>query len=354
MRKLVFAIIAIAAAVLMSACAADVSKPDGMDAAANNDARMADYFPANENTLLVYQGEGSEYASYQVYTDYTKDGYLQQRVDTGGTTVVRVIRMNKNRVEVVFSAGEIYYRQNMLDMEKNLPEALLKAPLENGHSWLLGDGRIRTVTGIGIPVETPAGSFETLEVTTEGPYGKAMDYYAKGVGLVKTVYVSEGGPVISALSAVERDVPLTQTVRFWYPNASTGKLGYIDKEVNFFTNDITRKVLAEAYKETPPEPLGSVFTPGAEINSLYLNDDGMVYIDLNKAFREEMNAGAAYEQMILQSVANTFAHYYGVTRVLLSVDGQPYESGHIVLRPGEYLTADDSTADPAAALPKAE
>ncbi len=354
MKKLCI-VLAIAAALLFAACSANVAKPEGTVENASNNTHIADLFTANENTRLVYQGEGNEYASYEVYTDYTKDGYLQQRIITGGTTVVRVIRMNKNKAEIVFSQGEIYYRQNMLEMKKNPPETLLKAPLEAGHSWLLGDGRIRTVTGIDVPVETPAGSFSTVEVTSEGPYGKAMDYYAKGVGLVKTVYVSEGGPVISALSQIERDVPLIQTIRFWYPNAATGKLGHIDKEVGFFTNDITRKVLAEAYKETPPDPLGSVFTPGTEINSLYLNDDGMVYIDLNKAFQQEMNAGAAYEQMILQSVANTFAHYYGVTRVLLTVDGQPYSSGHIVLRPGEYLTADDGGgADPATAVHETE
>ena len=354
MKRLGIVIFAIAAAVLACACSTDTVKPDGTAAATNAKARIADYFPANDNIRLVYQGEGNEYASYDVYTDYTDDGHLQLRINTGGTTAVRIIRVNKNRAEIVFSQGEVYYRQNMLDLEKGAPEALLKAPLEVGHAWLLGDGRIRTITGAGIPVETPAGTYDAIEVTTEGPYGKAIDYYARGVGLVKAVYMSEGGPVISVLSQVEKDVPLIQTVRFYYPDAETGKPGYIDKEVKFYTNDITRKVLADTYKETPPEPLGRVFSPGTEINSLYLNADGMVYIDLNKAFQKEMNAGAAYEQMILQSVANTFGHYYGVNRVMLTVDGQPYESGHIAMRPGEYLTVDDAEAAPPAARAEAE
>ncbi len=341
MKKLCITVLAIAACVLLTACSTAAEKPEGTAAAVNINARIADYFPANSNTRLSYQGTGNEFASYEVYTDYTDDGLLQQRISTGGTTAVRVVRINKNRAEIIFSQGEVYFRQNMMDMKAPAPEVLLKAPLETGRSWLLGDGRIRTITGAGITVETPAGSFDTMEVTTEGPYGKSMDYYAKDIGLIKTVYVSEGGPVISELAKVERDVPLMQTVRFYYPNANSEKLGYIDKEVGFYTNDITRDVLADTYKETPPKPLGRVFSPGTKINSLYLNKDGMVYIDLNEAFAQEMNAGAAYEQSILQSVANTFGRYYGVMRVMLTVEGQPYVSGHIAMRPGEYLTVDD-------------
>ena len=347
MKKLCIIVLAIAACVLLNACA-DIEKREGTTAAINTNARIADYFPANDNTRLIYQGTGNEFASYEVYTDYTDDGFHQQRISTGGTTAVRIVHLNKNRAEIVFSQGETYFRQNMLDMRVGTPEALLKTPLETGRSWLLGEGRIRTITGASIAVETPAGSFDTIEVTTEGPYGKSMDYYATDVGLVKTVYVSEGGPVISELNKVEKDVPLVQTVRFYYPNADSNKLGYIDKEVGLYTNDITRDVLANAYKEAPPEPLGRVFSPGTKIKSLYLNKDGMVYIDLNEAFAQEMNAGAAYEQSILQSIANTFGRYYGVMRVMLTVEGQPYVSGHIAMRPGEYLTVDDSAGLPAA------
>ena len=341
MKKLCIPVLAIAACVLLSACSASIEKPEGTAASISIHARIADYFPANDNTRLIYQGTGNEFASYEVYTDYTDNGLIQQRISTGGTTAVRIVHISKNRAEIVYSQGETYFRQNMLDLRAGAPEALLKAPLETGRSWLLGDGRIRTITGAGITIETPAGSFDTIEVTTEGPYGKSMDYYAKDVGIVKTVYVSEGGPVISELSKVEKDVPLVQTVRFYYPNAYSEKLGYIDKEVGFYTNDITRDVLANTYKEAPPAPLGHVFSSGSKINSLYLNKDGMVYIDLNEAFAQEMNAGAAYEQAILQSVANTFGRYYGVMRVMLTVEGQPYVSGHIAMRPGEYLTVDD-------------
>ena len=63
----------------------------------------------------------------------------------------------------------------------------------------------------------------------------------------------------------------------------------------------------------------------------------MVYIDLNKAFLTEMNAGALYEKMILQSIANTFGQYYNSEKVVLTIDNKLYESGHIVMKKGQYL-----------------
>ena len=44
-----------------------------------------------------------------------------------------------------------------------------------------------------------------------------------------------------------------------------------------------------------------------------------------------MNAGSGGENLILQSIVNTFGNYYGVEKVCLTVDNKPYESGHIVL-----------------------
>jgi len=350
MKKPAIAICAIALILMLCACSAVAKEPGAGKYGAPISERVSDYFPVHNNTRLVYQGEGNEFASYEVYTDFARDNRQQKRIVTGGTTLVRVLEVSDKQAAVVFSQGEVYWRQNMLNQTSGSPEVLLRVPLEAGNAWLLGDPRTRSITAVGLKVETPLGVYDAIEVITQGPYGSTADYYAAGVGLIKSVYTpSEGeGTVTSTLAAIEEGVPLIQTIRFYYPDAAAGKLGYVDKKVSFYTNDSTREVLTKAYKEPPPEPLGAVFSPGTKINSLYLNEDGMVYIDLNRAFQKEMNAGAAVESMILQSVANTFGHYYGASRVMLTVDGKPYESGHISLRPGEYLTVDDADIGDAA------
>lgn len=126
-------------------------------------------------------------------------------------------------------------------------------------------------------------------------------------------------------------------MKFFYPDIDDERLHYKERDVEFKTDDIARTILENSYKEVLQDTQSIVLTESTKINYLYLNNDGMVYIDLNKAFLTEMNAGSGYESQILQSLAATFGSYYGVNRVVLTIDGGNYESGHIVLEKGDYL-----------------
>lgn len=42
--------------------------------------------------------------------------------------------------------------------------------------------------------------------------------------------------------------------------------------------------------------------------------------------------------MILQSIVNTVGGYYGVEKVYLTVDENPYSSGHILMKVGESFS----------------
>jgi len=307
---------------------------------------VQDYFPIRENVRYVYQGEGNEYASYDMYIDYTDNTHVQQRIKNGATEAIKIIEVDKGSVKCVFSQGEIYYRENFLDKTNNAQEVLLMEPIEIGTTWTLGDGRTRTITGVSVKVNTPSGSYTAVSVETKSVSGTTTDYYAKNIGLIKTVYAADNSEISSSLSEIQENVPFVQTVRFFYPNVNDGKLYYKDQEISFKTNDITREVLETAYKQQIAGQPGRVFSDNTKINSLYLNQDGMVYLDLSQAFVSEMNAGSGYEAMILQCVANTFGTYYGVEKVILTIDGNLYESGHIKLNKGEYLSVqtDGSTA----------
>ena len=41
--------------------------------------------------------------------------------------------------------------------------------------------------------------------------------------------------------------------------------------------------------------------------------------------------------MILRSAVNTFGHYYGVEKVYLTIENEPYSSGHITMNKGEFF-----------------
>ena len=298
---------------------------------------VQDYFPVKPNTRYVYAGSGNEYASYDVLVDYSQGSKFQQRVDNGGTVTARVIEVKDGVAKLVFTRAEVYYRENFLKNKANQSEILLKGPLRAGTKWKLSDGRERRINSTSASVSTPSGNYSAVEVVTKSKDGITTDYYAKNVGLVKSVFKYGDTEVTSSLSAIEKDKPFVQTVRFFYPNMDDESVDSVEASVRFRTNDITRIVLAQAYRDALSNQSAKVFSKNTKINSLYLNRDGMVYIDLNRAFVDEMNAGSGYEALILQSVANTFGVYYGVDKVLLTIDNKLYESGHIALKKGEYL-----------------
>ncbi|MGE4352633.1 MAG: GerMN domain-containing protein [Oscillospiraceae bacterium] len=301
--------------------------------------RAADYFPIAENTHYVYEGEGNEYASYDVYVDYTAAGKIQQRVNNGGTELARILSVADDKAEQVYSREEAYYRENLLDKTSESPEVLLMAPIEKATTWTLADGRVRTITDTEAEVTTPLGTYTAVAVTTEGETGTTINYYAAGVGLVKSIFRSGDLEVSSTLSRIEQDADWTQTVRFYFPDSTVSQVQFTDVAVAFATNDETGTVLADAYRTTA-NGTTPVFSADVTVNSLYLGDDGIVYLDLSSAFVTGMNAGSGTESLILQSVTNTFCRYYSAQEMLLTIDGKRYESGHIALQEGETLTAD--------------
>lgn len=298
--------------------------------------KVSDYFPMKENVKYVYEGEGNEFAGFVVYIDYRSDDKIQQRVDNGGTVLARVYEIDEGKLIRVFSKGEVYFRENMLMQRDDSEEIMLMEPLEKGTSWTLDDGRQRTITGTSTEIKTPMGTYMTIEVITEGKDGTTVDYYAKDIGLVKTIFRSGGLEVSSTLSELQEDADRIERIRFFYPDIETSKIYYLEKDVVYRTNDDTAKILEKAYKEIADETTGVVLSVNSAIKSLMLDEaENMVRLDLNEAFLKDMNAGAEYESMILQSIANTFGNYYNAEGVILTVEGKPYQSGHIEMKEGE-------------------
>ncbi|OPX86313.1 MAG: Endo-1,4-beta-xylanase A precursor [Pelotomaculum sp. PtaB.Bin104] len=308
-----------------------------INTAAPEALKIADYFPVQGYASYVYEGIGNEYASYSVFIDYASAGKVQQRVDNGGTVAARVLELKDGKLIRQLFQGETYYRENLLNVTDASAEILLMEPLKAGISWTLKDGRTRKITSISADAATPLGSYKAIAVVTEGPYDTITEYYAKDVGMVKSVFTSGGEEISSSLKELIINASRLETINFYYPNIDDGKLYFQNKEVSFHTNDVTVEILAEEYKIIPNSSVGEVFSTNTRINSLTLNTDNKVAIDLNASFVSEMNAGAEYETMLLQCIANTFGQYYNAQEVSITIDSQPYSSGHISMQEGQSI-----------------
>lgn len=315
---------------------------DTVDNTSEDVLTIFDYFPLEADTEYSYEGVGNEYASYIRTTDYLDldKKLIQTRTNNGGTETVRVIEIRDGKVTILYTLSGCFYRDNFLNKTINPEETeiLLMEPLVKGTEWTLKDGRRRFISNTKVRISTPTGDYEALEVTSESSDSSIKDYYAPGAGLIKSIFLSEDLEVVSTLTVLNADVPYAKTIDVYYPD-SDEKIYVEPITLYFLTNDITRTVLQEAIKEEAiAETLLPILTTNTIINSMYLGEDNIAYIDFSQDLVNEMNAGAGYEQLILQSITNTLGSYYDTQTVSITIDGKPYSSGHILLKQGETLT----------------
>ncbi len=340
MKKSALVICLILLMVFLSCCANNNVENSSQINSQNSNTILTikDYFNYVSNTKYVYEGQGNEYASYTVFVDYIDNNRVQIRTNNGGTELVNVLENKNGVLAVVLSRGECYYRENLTGSPIENEEILLKEPLVKGTEWTLSDNRKRYISNVNIDITTPMGKYKAIEVTTEGNQDKTLDYYAKNIGLIKSVFVSGDNEISSTLIKIQSNTPLIQNIKFYYPNVFEDKIYFTNKQISFNTNDITKIIIENAFKDLTNEKFGKVLSTNAKIKSLYLNKDNKVYIDFTKELISEMNAGSGYESMILQSITNTLGQYYGVDKVYLTVEGSEYSSGHILMNKGEFFT----------------
>lgn len=336
MRKLFF--ILLMSILLLTAC--NNNNAPNEPPKNNGELKIENVFPIKENTKYSYEGEGNEFATYTMYIDYINGDRIQTRTNNGGSEVVRVLELKNGQLTELFLRGETYFRENFTDETFETGKILLKEPLKEGTSWSNGENSTSTITSASKEVVTTQGNVNAIEVTTKNSQGTTIEYYAKDKGLVKTINKGEGYEVSSTLSQIENNVPLIQTVTLFYPDIDGINYNTIDVPVTFNTNDEPKDVIEQTVKDLSAY---NIFSANTKINELYYRlEDNSVHIDLSENFVTDMSAGAGFEMMILTSIANTLGTYYGVQEVYLTIDGNPYESGHILLNEGESLTVDYS------------
>ena len=299
---------------------------------------VEDYYPLQSNTEYIYEGEGNEYASYRRTIDFIDEDKkrLQTRTDNGGTISVQVLERKDGALSVIYLANESYYRENFLNQTSTeAADILLMEPLSKGTRWTLSDGSTRQITAENVPIITPYGSFDALEVTTEFSDSTTVDYYTAGVGLVKSVFRSEGMEVSSTLSEVKKDTLYQQPITLYYPDADD-KIYPVQSELSMGTGVELRLALQEAMrKPIPKETYIPLMSENTTLNDIYLDDKQTVHADFSKEFVTEANLGSGYEMRLLQSVTDTLGKFYGASKVIITLDGKPYESGHVLMKEGE-------------------
>lgn len=350
MKKKIICILLLSIMIIFSACTGEKDK-DLNDGNSNNNSggsqigtqhKIGEYINFKENIKYSYEGENSENAGFVTYIDYI-DGENKAQIRTigSGNNTVRILEMKNGELRQTFLRDECYYRENFLDKNEEKVEILLKEPLVKGTEWTLNDGRKRYISNVDIEVNTPSGKYQCMEVITEeNDGGKNIQYYALEKGMVKQVADKSGSKVVSTLKSIEDNAKFPTTVKFYYPNIEDYSLTEKSVDMVFSTNDVTKMSFENVFKSFPGDNKEILMGPNGKINSMYLNDDGMVYVDFSKEFVKEMNVGSGFELAILQSIVNALGEYYGSDKVYITIDNEPYSSGHMYMEKGQGFKVD--------------
>lgn len=308
---------------------------------------ISDYYPFIKNRYLEYKGIGNEFAGMKIYVDFISENKVQIKEINGGTDVEEVIENKDGELRKLFSKAEFYYRLNVLREQNIKPEILLKEPLVKGTAWKLPDGSTRSISGINIKIKTDLGNFNCLEVTTKSSKGDTLQYYSKNIGLVKTIYASPSGSVVSELKNIITNKKQGDKLKLYYPDFNNNKNLFIEKSINLNTNEEIKGYFERYLKISPGKEITPVIGMKTRINELTFNvQKNLVHVDFTKELVAEMNAGAELESMILTCITNTFASYFNVDKVYITIEENPYSSGHILMKLNEPFYVNYKNAEP--------
>ncbi|GAA0354630.1 GerMN domain-containing protein [Alkalibacterium iburiense] len=307
------------------------------------------WFPRLENVRLEYEGDSMEGSSFTRYPQFVLDDTLQIVEKNAGTHVVTIYEYTDDAIEEIFIRPETYFRENFMDTGLSSEQEgfyyVLQLPIEVGNTWENPNGTQSEITEVGLEMDTPLGTVEAIEVTTTHEDGINTYYYGEDIGLIEVVahYGEDDFEVISQLVGYHEEEAEEFPVTIYTLDEQALGLDAIPVTMALNTNDPARLALADLMKaEAPDTDYTPMITEGVAINFMYLREDGVVHADFSVELVDEMNAGAGVENMILQGIVNTIGGYYQVDEVEITVDNGAYESGHIVVQPGETLSVDHS------------
>lgn len=317
------------------------------DDEAEIDQDLTVWFPKLENTLLDYKGDGNEFAPFTRYPQFVKDDTLQMVESTAGTDVVTVYNYSDDEIKESFVRAGTYFREDFVDTglesEQGNFQIILQKPLELGHSWESPDGSTSEITDVSVNKDLPFGSIEAIEVTRQYENNsETIDYYGKDIGLIEQIFKSDDDTitVTSTLSTQAADTPEAFPITVYSIDDQALGLDKSTVTMELETNEPARLAMAEILKgQTPDTEESQILKESTEINFMYLRQDGVVHVDFSTDL-SAMNAGSGIEAMTLQGIVNTIGDYYHVDEVLLTLDNEPYESGHILLNEGETWPVD--------------
>ena len=145
---------------------------------------------------------------------------------------------------------------------------------------------------------------------------------------------SETAAEITNEKSVEEDTKKEEMAKIYFYDVVSDKIVYINTNIKI--NSDASTVLVEELKKSPNSEIPPSLATDISLNSTNLNNENStITLDFSSNFISSQNLGSGAESRNITAICNTFGSYYNVENVIITLDGKPYSSGHILMNPGE-------------------
>ena len=347
-----------------------------------NDVSQATHFPFEENLMLLYEiqahtptGEFTD--TFRIFNAYLHDNRMQRliKIDGFDSIMLEIIELAEGEVrhivglatsqeEWLTNTDEEWFSPfvDFTESRSNTFRVIMPTDLELGATWETDPfadvalARTSEITGLDITVTVPAGTFNTVEITTTRPNHageylvppRSRAFFAPGIGMVE----ERNYPGIRAdnpdgLNAVE-NVAITrlmsysregmvQSVLLFLPD-EVGNLPQLD--VNFTTNNELIDVFNDMLSRAAAQLFDYTLPADARLNRIFINPNSRnLHLDFSAAFLQSMRGQVTseYEEnRVLAAIVDTFALLYHASGVTITIDEAPYNGAFVSFNPMEF------------------
>lgn len=196
---------------------------------------------------------------------------------------------------------------------------ILASPLEVGNKWQAKEGQEREITQLYESIYLDAGEISyVVEVSYYNENQYIKEYYAQNQGLVAR-WISKApnqSGIFTQLQSDYRNVMLVYPEIVYTPDDMEGKDLKLEKvEFVWQTNGSIGRVFTDMLQ------FAGLIDDTVQVNDVFIDSSNVAVIDFTPGLVSVLNQKDAPEQMVIQAIVETVAHFTDCQQVRLTVNG---------------------------------
>ncbi|MCL2702892.1 MAG: hypothetical protein FWE91_04710 [Defluviitaleaceae bacterium] len=323
---------------------------------------MQDFFPRTHNRQMHFEGlaasqrrdtQGNVFPNeIELYTvffnDHVRGSRSQTRIMSWRSgaeySLIEVYEISQGNLWLINTRERFFDHTDYTAEIPSLGVLILSEPFEAGNEWIrfqLGEAvhEVARIISMNTEITVPYGTFDAMvvEVTDEVNGVKTLEYYAAGLGLIKTERQTEIGGQYQQLVDVV-DGPLPMFMQFFYGWNVVEEFfedydePFLDNvpdmhhvPVEYHTNTDLIPFYMNTFRAYLRDYWNYNLSSGVDINSIsYDRAANLLHVDFTPAFITEMSGLGELESHVMQLAADTLGFLYRAHEVAFTVNGDAY------------------------------